>query len=204
MVAPSAYAPDLPISLEKIILKATMKNPDRRYAAIEDLLMDLKKALVSPNEDFVTMIDADEAEKTRIVSPEEQEQIRQELMDEDDEELVEGDEEDEEDEDDGPVNPKLEKAITIMGIAAAVIIIALVVYLVGSFMGWFRFGGKNDQKEEKTEQVEMIDLLGMTEDEAGRAERYGSGSYRQGNRFIRRLSGRTDHRSECGRGRDGG
>ena len=167
MVAPSAYAPDLPISLEKIILKATMKNPDRRYAAIEDLLMDLKKALVSPNEDFVTMIDADEAEKTRIVSPEEQEQIRQELMDEDDEELVEGDEEDEEDEDDGPVNPKLEKAITIMGIAAAVIIIALVVYLVGSFMGWFRFGGgKDDQKEEKTEQVEMIDLLGMTEDEA--------------------------------------
>ena len=61
MVAPSAYAPDLPISLEKIILKATMKNPDRRYATIEDLLMDLKKALVSPNEDFVTMIDADEA-----------------------------------------------------------------------------------------------------------------------------------------------
>ena len=57
--APSAYAPDLPISLEKIILKATMKNPDRRYATIEDLLMDLKKALVSPNEDFVTMIDAD-------------------------------------------------------------------------------------------------------------------------------------------------
>ena len=52
MVAPSAYAPDLPISLEKIILKATMKNPDRRYATIEDLLMDLKKALVSPNEDF--------------------------------------------------------------------------------------------------------------------------------------------------------
>ena len=99
MVAPSAYAPDLPISLEKIILKATMKNPDRRYATIEDLLMDLKKALVSPNEDFVTMIDADEAEKTRIVSPEEQEQIRQELADGDDEELAEDDEEDEDDED---------------------------------------------------------------------------------------------------------
>ena len=41
-----------------------------------EYLMDLKKALVSPNEDFVTMIDADEAEKTRIVSPEEQEAVR--------------------------------------------------------------------------------------------------------------------------------
>ena len=42
MVAPSAYAPDLPISLEKIILKATMKKADRRYATISDMLMDLQ------------------------------------------------------------------------------------------------------------------------------------------------------------------
>ena len=31
MVEPSAYAPNLPISMEKIILKCTQKNPDRRY-----------------------------------------------------------------------------------------------------------------------------------------------------------------------------
>ena len=49
MVTPSAYAPELPISIEKIILKATMKSPDRRYASMEDLLLDLKKDLVSPN-----------------------------------------------------------------------------------------------------------------------------------------------------------
>lgn len=171
MVEPSAYASDLPISLEKIILKATMKNPDRRYANMEDLLMDLKKALVSPNEDFVTIVDADEAEKTRVVSAEEQEKLRQELEAENEDE--EGNEEgDEEDEDDGPVNPKLEKAITIMGIAAAVIIIALVIYLVGSFMGWFHFGGKSKEEENKKQeeqQVEMIDLLGMTEEEAKEA-----------------------------------
>lgn len=169
MVAPSAYAPELPISLEKIILKCTMKSPDRRYAAIEDLLLDLKKALVSPNEDFVTMGSAEEVEKTRVISPEEQEQIREGLAgdaDEDDELM-----DDEEDEDEGPVNPKLDKAITIMGIAAAVIIIAIVIYIVGSFFGLFKFGTKkNDTKDKdsktQAEQVEMINVLGMTEDEA--------------------------------------
>lgn len=169
MVAPSAYAPELPISLEKIILKCTMKSPDRRYAAIEDLLLDLKKALVSPNEDFVTMGSAEEVEKTRVISPEEQEQIKEGLAgdaDEDDELM-----DDEEDEDEGPVNPKLDKAITIMGIAAAVIIIAIVIYIVGSFFGLFKFGTKkNDTKDKdsktQAEQVEMINVLGMTEDEA--------------------------------------
>lgn len=169
MVAPSAYAPDLPISLEKIILKCTMKSPDRRYAAIEDLLLDLKKALVSPNEDFVTMGSAEDVEKTRVISPEEQEQIKEGLAgdaDEDDELM-----DDEDDEDEGPVNPKLDKAITIMGIAAAVIIIAIVIYIVGSFFGLFKFGTKkNDTKDKdsktQAEQVEMISVVGMTEDEA--------------------------------------
>ena len=180
MVAPSAYAPDLPISLEKIILKCTMKSPDRRYAAIEDLLLDLKKALVSPNEDFVTLGSAEEVEKTRVISPEEQEQIKEGLAgdaDEDDELM-----DDEDDEDEGPVNPKLDKAITIMGIAAAVIIIAIVIYIVGSFFGLFKFGTKkNDTKDKdsktQAEQVEMISVVGMTEDEASSALKKAGVSY---------------------------
>lgn len=180
MVAPSAYAPDLPISLEKIILKCTMKSPDRRYAAIEDLLLDLKKALVSPNEDFVTMGSAEDVEKTRVISPEEQEQIKEGLAGDTDEdgELMD----DEDDEDEGPVNPKLDKAITIMGIAAAVIIIAIVIYIVGSFFGLFKFGTKkNDTKDKdsktQAEQVEMIKVVGMTEDEASSALKKAGVSY---------------------------
>lgn len=180
MVAPSAYAPDLPISLEKIILKCTMKSPDRRYAAIEDLLLDLKKALVSPNEDFVTMGSAEEVEKTRVISPEEQEQIKEGLAGDADEDGELMDDEDEEDE--GPVNPKLDKAITIMGIAAAVIIIAIVIYIVGSFFGLFKFGTKkNDTKDKdsktQAEQVEMISVVGMTEDEASSALKKAGVSY---------------------------
>lgn len=168
MVAPSAFAPELPISLEKIILKATMKSPDRRYASMEDLLMDLKKALVSPNEDFVTIVDSEEAEKTRVISAEEQAKIQQELRSGD---MRDEDFQDEEEEDDGPVNPKLDKAITIMAIAAAIVILAIVIYVVGSVAGIFHFGTKkSDKKEqdkvEQVEKVEMINVVGMDEEEA--------------------------------------
>ncbi len=78
MVAPSVYAPNLPISLEKIILKATMKNPDKRYASINDLLIDLKRALSNPDEDFVIIADSSLAH-TRVLSPKEQESLQREI-----------------------------------------------------------------------------------------------------------------------------
>jgi serine/threonine-protein kinase len=168
MVSPSAYAPDLPISLEKIIRKATMKSPDRRYGSMEELLLDLKKALVSPNEDFVTIVDPDEVEKTRIITSAEQEQIRQEIREEKTAaDAYEDDEEEDEDEDDGLINPKMDKAFTIMAVAAAVVILAIILYVVGTFFGLFRFGtSKEDDQQEETGAVEMIDVLGLDQEEA--------------------------------------
>lgn len=164
MVAPSAYASELPISLEKIIKKATMKSPDRRYASMEDMLLDLKKSLVSPNEDFVTIVDTEAVEKTRVISAEEQAKIQEELLTERD---FDDDDDFDDEEDEGPVNPKLDKAITIMAIAAAVVIIGIVVYIIGTFAGVFHFGGgRNRDGEESMEKVEMIDVVGMEEDEA--------------------------------------
>ncbi|MCR5144215.1 MAG: Stk1 family PASTA domain-containing Ser/Thr kinase [Lachnospiraceae bacterium] len=168
IVTPSAYAPDLPISIEKIILKATLKSPDRRYASMEDLLLDLKKALVSPNEDFVNIVDAEDAEKTKILSAEEQQKIKDELLNEesDEDDDLDEEQEDDEDEDEGPVNPKMDKAITIMIFAAAAIIIVLVVYFVGSFFGIFGAGTDKKDAQENVESYEMISVVGKTEDEA--------------------------------------
>ena len=169
MPHPSAIAPNTPISLEKIILKSTMKSQDRRYATMEELLTDLKKALVNPDEDFVNIVDADEADKTRVITDKEIERIQKEagLVTAPVKEAV-TDEEDEDEEDDEPVNPKMEKAFRIMGIVVAVLIVVLVIYFFGTFMGWFKFGSNKskDDTEVTAEQVEMIDLLGMTEDEA--------------------------------------
>lgn len=185
MVAPSAFAPNLPISMEKIILKCTQKSPDRRYDSISDLLIDLKKALISPDEDFVVMVPLGQQGKTRVMKSEEVESIKQqtrniyyqeEMEDEDEEE------EDEDEDDEGFLNPKMEKAVTIMGIVAAVVIVAIIIYIGGSFLGLFKFGGgekekkepeiktetekEDEEKEEESEKVEMIDLRGYTFDEA--------------------------------------
>lgn len=198
MIKPSAYATDLPISLEKIILKCTQKSPDRRYDTIGDLLIDLKKALISPNEDFVVMIPIGQQDKTRVMKQEEVESIKEQTRniyyeeaagEPDDEE--EEEEEEEEEDDSGFLNPKMEKAVTIMGIVAAVIIVAIIVYIAGSFLGLFRFGGNREtddvkqeellddeddtkdpeaEKENESEnEVEMIDLKGKTFDEAKQA-----------------------------------
>lgn len=182
MVPPTAYTPDLPISFEKIILKCTQKNPDRRYEDMGELLVDLRKSLISPNEDFVTMVPLENNGKTRVVQKDEIEAIRQsagkvatEQEDEPEEEDPDGNEEEE-----GFLNPNIEKAMTIGGIVAAVIIVAIIVCLVGNLMGILHFGGSRNNGDTETEtetQTEseiaaegetekMIDLLGMTFEEA--------------------------------------
>ena len=195
MVIPSAYAPNLPISMERIILKCTQKSPDRRYQDIEELLNDLRKALISPNEDFVTMIPLDNQDKTRVITADEVNQInreveRQRARDFDINELdsapaneVEDDFENEL-EANGILNPRMEKAVTILGIVAAAIIVGIIIYLVGGALGFFKFGSSNnsdptkvetqvsDDEEtakkdtEDTDQITMIDLKGKTLEEA--------------------------------------
>lgn len=179
MVAPSAYAPELPVSLEKIIIKCTQKNADRRYETMADLLLDLKKSLINPDEDFVTIVSPSADGKTRKYTDEDLDRIKEEAnnvyyQQEDEEEEEEEEEDDETSE--GELNPKMEKAITIAGIVAAAIIVGIVIYLIGSFFGIFKFGstGKDKEKEdtqteEESGKVEMIDVTGMTYDEAKEA-----------------------------------
>lgn len=76
IVPPSTYASDLPISLEKIILKCTQKSQDRRYLTMGDLLNDLKHALMRPDEDFVVIETAVSQGKTTVIGQEELESIR--------------------------------------------------------------------------------------------------------------------------------
>ena len=56
--APSTIVDDIPVCMDKIILKCAQKKTERRYQNVSELLTDLKKALVIPDEDFVTMTPA--------------------------------------------------------------------------------------------------------------------------------------------------
>lgn len=214
---PSIYAPDLPISFEKIILKCTQKTPDRRYQTIEELLTDIRRSLAHPDEDFVTIAPLVDGGKTKVISPDELDKIKEgrgvaeDLNDDDtdadngdeyaddeddddeyDESLLdddddEEDEDDEDDDDDGKLlNPKMDKAITIMGIVTAVIIVIVIIYLALSVAGVFKFGGKKNSESQQTEsqtqtesesesetqtetEGQMIDIRGMSVEDAQKA-----------------------------------
>lgn len=208
---PSIYAPDLPISFEKIILKCTQKTPDRRYQTIEELLTDIRRSLAHPDEDFVTIAPLVDGGKTKVISPDELDKIKEgrgvaeDLNDDDtdadnDDEYADGeddddeydeslldDDDDEDDDDDGKLlNPKMDKAITIMGIVTAVIIVIVIIYLALSVAGVFKFGGKKNSESQQTEsqtqtesesesetqtetEGQMIDIRGMSVDDAQKA-----------------------------------
>lgn len=211
---PSIYAPDLPISFEKIILKCTQKTPDRRYQTIEELLTDIRRSLAHPDEDFVTIAPLVDGGKTKVISPDELDKIKEgrgvaeDLNDDDtdadnddeyaddeddddeyDESLLDddADDEDEDDDDDGKLlNPKMDKAITIMGIVTAVIIVIVIIYLALSVAGVFKFGGKKNSESQQTEsqtqtesesesetqtetEGQMIDIRGMSVEDAQKA-----------------------------------
>lgn len=204
---PSKYAPDLPISFEKIILKCTQKTPDRRYQTIEELLADIRRSLAHPDEDFVTIAPLVDNGKTKVISPQELEQIKEgrgvaenlddtfdEEDDDDSDEIDDSllddedydDEDDDDEENDGKLlNPKMDKAITIMGIVTAVIIVIVIIYLALSVFGVFKFSGKKNSESQQTEtqtetqtesesesesesekEGQMVDIRGMSVDDA--------------------------------------
>jgi len=186
MDPPSKYAPNLPISLEKIIQKCTQKSPDRRYDSMESLLIDLRKALLNPNEDFVTLVPFSQ-DKTRVLTDDEVNEIKKKTeavkqdepepeeddMSEYDDDMSEYDEDDDDAEEGRFLNSKMEKIVGIMRIVVAIIIVIIVVYILGSFFDVFHFGSKKNNSKNDTlvsedveESVVMIDLKGKTLDEA--------------------------------------
>ena len=183
MTPPSTYAQNLPISMEKIILKCTQKNPDRRYQTIEELLNDLRRALVNPDEDFVVITPLVDNGKTKVISGEELKQIKEQRGVETVAEApkaADADEEYEEEEDEEEetgLNPKFDKAVTIMGIVMAAIILIVIIYLIGSVFGLFRFRSKDSdsqntqtQTETQTESETQTEQLVAVENVTGRTK----------------------------------
>ena len=169
MTPPEEIVPGLPIAVSRIIEKCTMKSPERRYASASELLVDLKRAMVNPDEDFVVIPNgASDLDKTRVISKSEQDEIkRRSFFKEDDTDPVPETDRDSENNDDAPVNSRMDKAVTIMGIAAAVVIVIIILFFVGSIFDIFHFGGKSksDYSTEKT-VVEVPDLEGFSVSQA--------------------------------------
>lgn len=77
--SPVKEVPDIPYSLECIILKCTQKNAERRYQNCEELIQDLKRSLVDPDGDFVNNPDyVPEEGATILMSEEDQRRLQEE------------------------------------------------------------------------------------------------------------------------------
>ncbi len=122
MPSPREFVSEIPVSLEQIVLKCTQKSPDRRYQSMEELIVDLKHSLTSPDESFVKIVSPDEFAATRNITEEERETLKKtkNVSPEITGQLPEADGDDDGDEE---YNPKLDKITMILAIVVGVIAI---------------------------------------------------------------------------------
>ena len=82
--SPSEEVPDIPYSLECIIMKCTQKNTTMRYQNCQELINDLKRSLVDPNGNFVNMPGYVGGDATVVMSDEELRRVQDQSYDQDD------------------------------------------------------------------------------------------------------------------------
>ena len=75
MPSPKEFVPEIPASVEGIVLKCCQKSPDRRYQNMQELIADLKQSLMNP-EEFVVQNEPDMVGGTRPITDRERAQIK--------------------------------------------------------------------------------------------------------------------------------
>ena len=186
IVPPSVYAPELPHSLEQIILKCTQKSSERRYESTGALIQDLKHSLVDPDGDFVVIPPIGGMTDTVIMTDKDLDDIRNGNDDEEydteeydtdeyDTDTMYGNDDNDEDYENyesgrgaDEVNPHMHKIMKILTIVVVAIIVLILVFTVGKAAGVFKsFGGITTQDEEdKSGKVTVPDVRGMSEENA--------------------------------------
>lgn len=186
---PSQLVEGVPVSVDKIVLKCTQKKTDRRYQSAAELIVDLKKSLVMPDEDFVRMGSAYDSvlkKDEEEYNPDDDELLTESAghdLDDDnedtDDELLENDSDKDEDIDDER-NDKLELVMKCIGIGIAVIILMITIFVVIKLVG----NGKNTANNNKnsveattvntannnsSDMVEVPQVVGMTKEDAIKA-----------------------------------
>lgn len=76
MPSPREFVSEIPISVEQIVFKCCQKSPDRRYQSMGELVADLKRSLMTPDEDFVKVVNSDEEGSTKMISDRDMERIK--------------------------------------------------------------------------------------------------------------------------------
>lgn len=72
----SEYYSDIPRSLEKMIIKAMQKKPERRYQTMQEVILDLKRVFSNPDGEYITIAPILSDSPTIMLSNEERERIK--------------------------------------------------------------------------------------------------------------------------------
>lgn len=171
---PSEIVPDIPYSLEQIILKCTQKSPDRRYGDITQLEKDLRHSLADPDGDFVVIAPFNGSD-TKMITAEELSRIQKAAEYDEDDDYSYDDDDDDDDYDERrarrreankkEIDPKMAKIMKILTIVVSIIFIFILVFVVGKAMGVFGTGPSSDMTDED-KKVEVPDLVGKSQEDA--------------------------------------
>lgn len=179
------YISDIPISMEKIVLKCTQNKVDKRYPKISLLIADLKRALSEPHVDFVQLDETKVNGSTVRITDDEINQIRKEAssgkLGAEDKELV--------DNDIDVMSPKMDKFVTVGGVIAGIIALVIVAVIITSF--WIN-NSVNVPSRDTSQEVETIDpkmtvvpnVVGMSADEAENALHENSLGYKYDSNYV--------------------
>lgn len=163
---PSTVADGIPVSIDMIVLKCTQKKTERRYQDAAELIADLKKSLVAPDENFVKMMPVynapgqpetvQAAEESSENNDEQENQNGNESMAENkkdsediDDELLDDellDDDDDEEDIDDENNDKLDKIFKWIGAGIIALIVIITIFVVAKLF----IGGSSNKKEEET------------------------------------------------------
>ena len=187
--SPAEEVPDIPYSLECIIMKCTQKLPNKRYMSCEELLQDLKHSLVDPDGDFVVLdgvtkrmpaASQDTGRTTVVMSQDELNRMkkRQNYNDDYDDDYEDDYDDDYDDYDDrrrsryddrrkkNEVNKDTKKIMKILMVVAGVLIALLIMFLVGNAVGVFKGGKGTTTQQTDSEMVKVPNVTGKTYEEA--------------------------------------
>lgn len=174
MVPPSEVNPNVPISLEKIIMKCTQKKAEKRYANATELIADLKKALVTPYDDFVEMSEGNFGGTTRMIPAD---RVKEEILENTARRQSSANEhKNVRQKDDEREDNAMDKLIMWVGIIIAVIAVIATVFVMMQLFSVVN-GNENNvlnrettssvkETQENDGKIEMPNIVGYTEEEA--------------------------------------
>lgn len=178
MPSPKEYVPEIPTSVENIVLKCCQKSPDRRYQNMGELIADLKQSLMRPDDNFVVFTDPDMEGGTRAITEQDMEQIKNRSpygeeyvsrqdslrLRSDTEPVYEGDNPEDADSEEYDYDPKMERVTTILAVVAGIIIIVIIVILAVKLFGNDSSEGKESPilSEESSVEEDMVVMPNVT------------------------------------------